>query len=172
MKHCLIVDNSAVIRKVARRILDGVGYYVSEASSGAEGWRLCRNTMPDFLLLDYILPDMGALEFIESLRRSNAAPLPHILLCTPFLDLPRIMKAKRAGAAGYVLKPFDRAQLLCLRTPARPTQKRRNFLKSDNKKPRIQPGFFIECLNQIKRFRGIRSLLARAEHSRDPRRSR
>ncbi len=103
MKHCLIVDDSAVIRKVARRILDGAGYYVSEASSGAEGWRLCRNTKPNVLLLDYILPDMGALEFIEALRRSNAAPLPHILLCTPYLDVPRIMKAKRAGAAGFVM---------------------------------------------------------------------
>ncbi len=112
VKHCLIVDDSAVIRKVARRILDGAGYYVSEASSGAEGWRLCRNTKPNVLLLDYILPDMGALEFIEALRRSNAAPLPHILLCTPYLDVPRIMKAKRAGAAGYVMKPFDKAQLL------------------------------------------------------------
>ena len=112
MKHCLIVDDSAVIRKVARRILDGAGYYVSEASSGAEGWRLCRNTMPDVLMLDYVLPDMSAVEFIESLRRSTSAPLPRILLCTPFLDVPRIMRAKRAGAAGYVLKPFDRGQLL------------------------------------------------------------
>jgi two-component system, chemotaxis family, chemotaxis protein CheY len=112
VRHCLIVDDSAVIRKVARRILDGAGYYVSEASSGAEGWRLCRNTKPNVLLLDYILPDMGAIEFIEALRRSNAAPLPQILLCTPYLDVPRIMKAKRAGAAGYVMKPFDKAQLL------------------------------------------------------------
>ena len=112
VKHCLIVDDSAVIRKVARRILDGAGYYVSEASSGAEGWRLCRNTMPDVLLLDYLLPDMGALEFIESLRRSTQGPLPQILLCTPCLDVPRIMKAKRAGATGYVMKPFDRQQLL------------------------------------------------------------
>ncbi len=112
MQHCLIVDDSAVIRKVARRILDGAGYYVSEASSGAEGWRLCRNTMPDVLMLDYILPDMTAIEFIESLRRSTSGPLPRILLCTPFLDVPRIMKAKRAGAAGYLLKPFDRSQLL------------------------------------------------------------
>lgn len=112
VKHCLIVDDSAVIRKVARRILDGVGYYVSEASSGAEGWRLCRNSLPDIIMLDYILPDMTAIEFIESLRRSSSAPLPRILLCAPFLDLPRIMKAKRAGAFGYVLKPFDRAQLL------------------------------------------------------------
>jgi two-component system, chemotaxis family, chemotaxis protein CheY len=112
VKHCLIVDDSAVIRKVARRILDGAGYYMSEASSGAEGWRLCRNTMPDVLLLDYLLPDMGALEFIESLRRSTQGPLPQILLCTPYLDVPRIMKAKRAGATGYVMKPFDRGQLL------------------------------------------------------------
>lgn len=112
MKHCLLVDDSAVIRKVARRILDGVGYYVSEASSGAEGWRLCRNAMPDVIVLDYVLPDMTAIEFIESLRRSSAKPLPRILLCTPYLDVPRIMKAKRAGASGYILKPFDRFQLL------------------------------------------------------------
>ncbi len=112
MKHCLIVDDSAVIRKVARRILDGAGYYVNEASSGAEGWRLCRNAMPDVLLLDYALPDMTAIEFIESLRRSTSTPMPRILLCTPFLDVPRIMKAKRAGATGYVMKPFDRDQLL------------------------------------------------------------
>jgi two-component system, chemotaxis family, chemotaxis protein CheY len=110
VKHCLIVDDSAVIRKVARRILDGVGFYVSEASSGAEGWRLCRSTMPDIIMLDHVLPDMTAIEFIESLRKTGK--LPRILLCTSHLDVPRIMKAKRAGATGYIMKPFNRIQLL------------------------------------------------------------
>ena len=125
MKHCLIVDNSAVIRKVARRILDGAGYYVSEASSGAEGWRLCRNTKPNVLLLDYILPYMGALEFIEALRRSNAAPLPHISALHPLSRRAAHYEGqarRRCGLCDEAIRQSAAAGRV--RTPARPSESR------------------------------------------------
>ena len=111
MKTCLIVDDSPVIRKVAKRILSDLGYAVIEAYHGAEGLDKCRNNNPDVVLLDFTLPDMTALQFIETLKARPGIKMPSVLLNIFQLDVVCIMKAKRAGAAGYVLKPFTRATL-------------------------------------------------------------
>jgi two-component system chemotaxis response regulator CheY len=52
MKNCLIVDDSRVIRKVARHILEGMGFAVDEAGDGREALERCEDTMPDVILLD------------------------------------------------------------------------------------------------------------------------
>lgn len=111
MKTCLIVDDSPVIRKVAKRILTDLGYAVSEAEYGADGLAKCRNGNPDVILLDHSLPDMTDLQFIEAIKARSRERIPVILLNIFELDVVRIMKAKRAGATGYVLKPFTRATL-------------------------------------------------------------
>jgi two-component system, chemotaxis family, chemotaxis protein CheY len=112
MKTCLIVDDSAVIRKVARRILSDLQFVITEAEYGTDALIKCRGQMPDVILLDHVLPDMTAIEFIETIKRRGGPKMPSILLCISEFDVPRIMKAKRAGATGYVLKPFTRATLL------------------------------------------------------------
>ncbi len=112
MKSCMIVEDSAVIRKVARRILSGVPYAVSEADCGSDALSKLRGAMPDIIMLDHGLSDMTAIEFIEAIKRRMPVKMPTILLCTTQFDVVRIMKAKRAGASGYVLKPFTRETLL------------------------------------------------------------
>lgn len=112
MKTCMIVDDSAVIRKVARRILSDLQFAILEAEYGADALIKCRTHMPDVIMLDHVLPDMTAVEFIESIKRRSGTKMPSILLCISEFDVPRIMKAKRAGATGYVLKPFTRSTLL------------------------------------------------------------
>lgn len=112
LKTCLIVDDSAVIRKVARRILSGFQFAISESDYGHDALIKCRSQMPDIILLDHVLPDMSAIEFIENIKRRSPQNMPSILLCICEFDVPRIMKAKRAGASGYVLKPFTRETLL------------------------------------------------------------
>ena len=111
MKTCLIVDDSPVIRKVAKRILADLGYAVTEAEYGADGLAKCHGSMPDVILLDFSLPDMTDLQFIENVKVRAVGKMPIILLNIFELDVVRIMKAKRAGATGYVLKPFTRATL-------------------------------------------------------------
>jgi two-component system, chemotaxis family, chemotaxis protein CheY len=68
MPTCLIVDDSSVVRKVARRILEDIDYTVDEAEDGQEAMDKCRLDMPDAILLDWNMPIMGGLEFLKLLR--------------------------------------------------------------------------------------------------------
>jgi two-component system, chemotaxis family, chemotaxis protein CheY len=111
LKSCLIIDDSPVIRKVAKRILQDLQYVITEAENGEEGLSKFRTGLQTVILLDHTLPDMTAVEFIQSIVRFAPNMKPAILLCTTQIDVVRIMKAKRAGATGYVLKPFTRATL-------------------------------------------------------------
>lgn len=112
MKRCMFVDDSSVIRKVAKRILGGPEMMVVEAGSALEALDMCRAEMPDIIVVDSGLPDMTAVEFIQSVRGIPGYVKPQIMLCLTEVDIGAIMRAKRAGAQGYLLKPFNRAQLL------------------------------------------------------------
>ena len=109
MRHCLVVDDSSVIRKVARRILEDFDFSVSEAEDGSAALEACRRAMPDMVLLDWHLPVMDGLEFLESLRKLDNGRHPKVVLCASEADVAQIARALRAGADEYILKPFDRA---------------------------------------------------------------
>jgi two-component system chemotaxis response regulator CheY len=112
MKRCMIVDDSAVIRKVVKRILSDADMAVIEAENGARALGLCREDMPAIIIVDSNLPDMQPSEIIATIRAMPGGKKPRIILCLPEVDLVKIMRAKRAGASGYILKPFDRELLL------------------------------------------------------------
>lgn len=112
MKRCMFVDDSSVIRKVAKRILGGPDMLVVEAGSGIEALDMCRAEMPAFIVVDSGLADMSAVEFIQRALTMSDYSKPQIVLCLTEVDIGAIMRAKRAGAQGYLLKPFNRAQLL------------------------------------------------------------
>lgn len=111
MKHCLVVDDSRVIRKVACNILNGLDFETSEAEGGAEALDACRAKMPDVILLDLQMPQMTGVEFLRSLRRQIKGDHPFVLLCTTENDVPRLTEALNAGADQYLMKPFDRESL-------------------------------------------------------------
>ena len=106
MKHCLIVDDSAVIRKVARRILEGLGFRVSEAEDGEQAVIACRSEMPDAILLDWNMPVMDGYEFLKQLRLLPRGEGPKVVFCTTENDVAHIARAMRAGADEYIMKPF------------------------------------------------------------------
>jgi two-component system chemotaxis response regulator CheY len=108
MKHCLIVDDSAVIRKVARRILEGLGFRVSEAEDGEQALIACRSEMPDAVLLDWNMPVMDGYEFLKALRLLPEGGGPKVVFCTTENDVAHIARAMRAGADEYIMKPFDK----------------------------------------------------------------
>jgi two-component system chemotaxis response regulator CheY len=112
MKRCMFVDDSSVIRKVAKRILGGPDMLVIEASSGPEALEMCAADMPDIVVVDGTLEDMQAEEFIRNVRTLKTAITPQILISLIEVDIGAIMRAKRAGAQGYLLKPFNRSQLI------------------------------------------------------------
>jgi two-component system chemotaxis response regulator CheY len=108
MKHCLIVDDSAVIRKVARRILEGLSFRTSEAEDGEQALSRCRAEMPDAVLLDWNMPVMDGYAFLKALRELPGGEAPKVVFCTTENDVGNIARAMRAGADEYIMKPFDK----------------------------------------------------------------
>ncbi|MEE2526095.1 response regulator [Hyphobacterium sp. HN65] len=107
MKSCLVVDDSRVIRKVARRIIESLGFHVDEASDGAEALETCRAAMPDAILLDRNMPVMNGIDFVKTLRQDPGGDKPVVIFCTTENDIPSITEALRAGVDEYIMKPFD-----------------------------------------------------------------
>ena len=108
MKTCLVVDNSSVIRKVARRILEGLDFQISEAENGEEAIEACRGRIPDAILLDWNMPKMDGYEFLRALRRLPGGDKPKVVFCTTENDVAHIARALHAGANEYIMKPFDK----------------------------------------------------------------
>jgi two-component system, chemotaxis family, chemotaxis protein CheY len=107
MKTCLVVDDSRVIRKVARRILEDLSFTVEEAGDGAEAMARCRNQMPDAILLDWNMPVMNGIDFLRALRADPGGQRPIVVFCTTENDMSSIAEAIESGANEYIMKPFD-----------------------------------------------------------------
>lgn len=107
MKTCLVVDDSRVIRKVARRILESLSFDCAEAADGAEALAYCRADMPDAVLLDRNMPVMNGIEFLRQLRREPNGASPVVVFCSAENDVGHITEALGAGADEYIMKPFD-----------------------------------------------------------------
>ena len=104
---CLIVDDSRIIRKVARRIIEGLGFEVDEAADGVEALTYCMGAMPHVVLLDWQMPVMDGLSFLRRLRDLPGGRAPKVLFCSVETRADRIAEALSAGADDYVMKPFD-----------------------------------------------------------------
>jgi two-component system chemotaxis response regulator CheY len=107
MKSCLIVDDSRVVRKVARRILEELEFAIEEAADGQLAMAACQRQMPDAILLDWNMPVMNGIEFLRALRQMRGGATPVVVFCTTENDLLHIQEAVGAGANEYIMKPFD-----------------------------------------------------------------
>jgi two-component system, chemotaxis family, chemotaxis protein CheY len=108
VKHCLVVDDSRVIRKVACNILATFDIAAEEAETAEEALQCCRVSMPDMILFDSQLPGTHGLELLRSIRREPDGKRPVIVVCTTENDVDHITEALAAGANEYIMKPFDR----------------------------------------------------------------
>ena len=108
MKSCLFVDDSKLIRKVARHILETLDFAVEEAEDGRQALSACASQMPDVILLDWNMPVMGGMEFLRALRQSEWPMQPKVVFCTTENDIAHIARAMHAGADEYIMKPFDK----------------------------------------------------------------
>jgi len=106
-RSCLVVDDSRVVRKVARRILEANGCTVAEAADGQQALDACRAGLPDFVLLDWNMPVMDGITFLRALRREFGPDHPAVILCTTENDMAHIEMAITSGAQEYIMKPFD-----------------------------------------------------------------
>jgi two-component system, chemotaxis family, chemotaxis protein CheY len=104
----MIVDGSSVVRKIAKRILTEEGGVVYEAEAADHMIEMCNYEMPDCCIISSSLRDMEAHDAIATLRRMPDGKKVKIILLTIEMNVGRIMRAKRAGADGYMMKPFNR----------------------------------------------------------------
>jgi len=113
MKNCLIVDDSKVIRKVARHILESMNFSVDEAGDGEVALAHCRTNRPDVILLDWNMPVMSGMEFLHAFNDLDYGDedRPRVVFCTTENSIEHIRAAIEAGADEYVMKPFDRETL-------------------------------------------------------------
>ncbi len=107
MKTCLVVDDSRVIRMVARKILEELDFSVCEAADGQKAVDSCQENMPDAVLLDWNMPIMSGIDFLRALRKMDGGDAPVVVFCTTENDINHIREAIATGANEYIMKPFD-----------------------------------------------------------------
>ena len=107
MKSCLIVDDSRVIRKVARQIFEALDFTCGEAEHGKQALEACQAQMPQVVLLDWNMPVMDGMEFLRALRKLPNGGDPTVVFCTTENDMKHIQEAMTNGANEYIMKPFD-----------------------------------------------------------------
>jgi two-component system chemotaxis response regulator CheY len=109
MKSCLVVDDSEIVRKVARHIFESLKFETREAENGQAALDQCQaGEMPDAILLDWHMPALGSVEFLTSLRGLPGGDKPTVIYCATENSTRDIALALTVGADDYILKPFDR----------------------------------------------------------------
>ncbi len=111
-RHCLVVDDSKVTRRVTKETLQRAGLRVSEAANGLEALMSCREALPDCVLLDWNMPVMNGIECLDALRSEFGPDKPIVILCTIESEIGFIVRAVESGAQEYVMKPFNDEILL------------------------------------------------------------
>ena len=114
MGNILTVDDSPSIRQMIKVTLSPVGHNVIEAGDGAQGLEKAKASKPDLIITDLNMPAMNGLEFIRALRvLPGFVGVPIVFLTTESNESTKA-EAKKAGATGWITKPFKQEQLLAV----------------------------------------------------------
>jgi two-component system chemotaxis response regulator CheY len=107
--HALIIDDSRAMRALLGRILSELGFEVAEAGDGREGLEHLRtNGIPDVALVDWNMPQMSGIEFVEAVRAVRDYDAMRLVMVTTETEMTRVVKALGAGLDAYVMKPFTK----------------------------------------------------------------
>lgn len=108
----LVADDDADIRGILGSLLQEAGYLVMVAADGNEALALCRLQTAALVLLDMAMPNGNGLETCEILRRMPGWAAVPIAMLTGFGSIDVVQAAARAGATGFIVKPFTPVDLL------------------------------------------------------------
>lgn len=112
MKSCLVVDDSSIVRKVERRIMENLKFLSAEAELAQEAVDFCHaKGLPDAVLVDCTLPDMPSNELVTMLRSLPGGDDTYILYCASENEPRDITRAMSAGADDFIVKPFTADEL-------------------------------------------------------------
>jgi len=105
----IIADDESIIRMDLREMLSNLGYLViGEVGDGRSAVNLARELRPDLVIMDIKMPDMDGIDAAQILTEEKIAP---VLLLTAYSQRELVSRAKEAGVAGYVVKPFRESDL-------------------------------------------------------------
>jgi len=111
--RALVVDDSRAMRMILARVLRDNGFEVLEAGDGAQALAvLADSALPDVALVDWNMPVMNGLDFVEAVRREPAYEAMHLLMVTTESEAAQVVRAIEAGAEEYLFKPFTPEALL------------------------------------------------------------
>ena len=109
----MVIDDSRAMRMVLRRIVEGLGYEVTEASNGQEALDLVAGgELPDIALIDWNMPVMTGLEFVSAMRADPDTRRVTLMMVTTESERAQIVRALAAGAHEYMIKPFTEDALV------------------------------------------------------------
>jgi two-component system chemotaxis response regulator CheY len=120
MANILIVDDSASMRQMIKFTLEIAGHKVTEATDGAQGLGLAKKNGYDLVISDVNMPNMNGIEMTTAIRELGTHKSMPILLLTTESGLDRKGEGKKAGATGWLVKPFDPEQLTKIVTKVLP----------------------------------------------------
>jgi diguanylate cyclase (GGDEF)-like protein len=111
--QALVVDDSAVYRKLIGDHLRSWGFGVTLAESGSEAWQILQQPdAPKLVLLDWVLPDLDGIELCQRIRQAGSSgPYVYVILLTSNEGRQNMLDAMQAGADDYLVKPFDELEL-------------------------------------------------------------
>lgn len=111
MTKVLVVDDTSYTRVVIRKILESSGFEViGEAENGVEAIEQYRLLKPDVVFMDIVMPEMDGLEALAQIRKVDSTA--SVIMCTAIGQEKTLMRAIRAGACDYVLKPPSAERVL------------------------------------------------------------
>jgi two-component system chemotaxis response regulator CheY len=103
----LVIDDSRTMRMILKRLLDELGFTVLQAGDGQEGLdQLDAGHLPDLILVDWNMPVMNGLTFVQTVREHPYSSTADIMMVTTETDVESITAALAAGADEYLIKPF------------------------------------------------------------------
>lgn len=106
-RTCLIVDDSKIVRKVMRKIIEPLGFAILEAEDGQQALDAFEQHEIELVMLDWNMPVMNGMEFLLALRARTDLTQPMVVFCTTENEFTKIQEALMNGANEYVMKPFD-----------------------------------------------------------------
>ena len=104
----LLVDDSAAMRQIQRKILIGLGLTnICEASDGLLAIKAAGAEKPDLIMMDWNMPNMTGIDALKQMKADPALKHIPVIMITSESDKANIVEAVKAGAASYVVKPFN-----------------------------------------------------------------
>ena len=111
--RALVIDDSAAVRTILKRILTDFGFDVVEATQGREALeRLKEIGKADLALVDWNMPEMNGYEFIRAVRADHSHDAMRLMMVTTETEITQVARALEAGANEYVMKPFTKDMIL------------------------------------------------------------